>query len=261
MISIKSDSELKKMRKGGRILTDVMKRLMIEAVEGVSLKALDRIAEKEIIKQGGKPSFKMVKDYKWTICACVNDIVVHGIPNEYILKNGDIIGIDCGVYFEGFHTDSSWTIKIGDEKKDNKETKHFLEIGEQALYLALKKVKEGNYVYDISQAIENCISNSGYHIVKSLVGHGIGRQLHEEPEIPGFVNNARDKTPLLKKGMTLAIEVIYNMATPDIIYKDDGWTIASKDGKISGLFEATVEVTSHGCLVLTPLVPGLEKAI
>ncbi len=256
MIPIKTEEEIKIMKKGGKILEKVLDRLIEEAKVGMSLKNLDEIAERLILKNGAEPSFKKVKGYRWTICACLNDVVVHGIPSDYILKKGDVLGIDCGVYFGGYHTDAAWTLQLDSNngRNDKSEINQFLEKGKEALLLAIREVKPGNYVYDISKAIQETIEKAGYSIVRSLVGHGVGKKLHEEPEIPGFVSKKREETAKIYPGMVFAIEVIYNMGCAEVIYKgDDGWTIATKDGKISGLFEVTVAVTPHGSLVLTQI--------
>ncbi|MCL4339295.1 type I methionyl aminopeptidase [Patescibacteria group bacterium] len=275
MIHLKTVEEIEKMKKGGKILHDVLGILVKEAKLGVSLISLDQMAERLIVERGGTSSFKRVKGYHWTICSCVNDVVVHGIPDEYKIKTGDIVGIDCGVYFEGFHTDAAWTVSVGNS---DSKVKKFLDTGEAAFRKAISQVKLGNYIYDISKAIQDTVEKEGgYGVSRTLVGHGVGRQLHEEPEVPGYVSSPstsfhkfnrmdnlreedeklreqsiRESTPRLVPGLVIAIEVIYNMGSPDVVYKgNDGWTIVTKDGKISGLFEATVAVTSHGCVVLT----------
>ena len=251
MIDLKTDKQLQIMIEGGEILSSVMKKLLGNVDKGVSLKDLDSLAEREITKKGGKPSFKMVGGYDWSICSCVNEIVVHGVPDDYVIKEEDVVGIDCGVYYKGFHTDCSWTVRVpGGQKND--EIDKFLSVGKKALRQAISKVKVGNYIYDVSKAIQDNIEKYGYSIVKTLIGHGVGRKLHEDPEIPGFVKGKREKTAKITVGMALAVEVIYNMGVPQVDYKgDDGWTIVTRDGKISGLFEATVAVTSHGAIVLT----------
>lgn len=254
MVHIKSKQDLKKMEEGGAILSSVLLHLLKQTVPGVSLRELDVLAEREILKRGAKPSFKTVKNYKWTICACVNDVVVHGIPGSYILRKGDVVGIDCGVYYKGFNTDSSWTIRLIDGTVKEPEADRFLDVGKKALQCAIKEVKIGNYIYDISKAMQGTIESAGFSTVRTLVGHGVGKKLHEEPEVPNFVSKPRLTTPKIVEGMTLAVEAIYNFGTADIRYKGtDGWTIATKDGKISGLFEATVVATSHGCVFLTKI--------
>lgn len=252
MIIKKTDKEIEIMQRGGKILSQTMDYLIGEVAAGISLSKLDEKAEEMIKSLGGEPSFKKVRGYKWTICACLNDVVVHGIPTDEKLKRGDVIGIDCGVYYQGFHTDCSWST-IVEENNQDRENRRFLDAGEKALFEALQTVKSGNHIYDVSKAIQTYIEGSNYSVVKSLVGHGIGRNLHEDPEIPGFTKKARLDTPVITPGMVLAIEVIYNMGGDAVYYKgSDGWTIATKDAKISGLFEITVAVGDHGSIVLTP---------
>lgn len=269
MIQLKNSQEIETMREGGEILTGVLNLLFHSLHTGMKLSALDRMAEEEIIKRGGEPSFKKVKGYKWTICACVNDVVVHGIPGDYEVHAGDVLGLDCGVYYKGFHTDAAWTVQVKSDQdtsgvtqrgspdgggiiRRDDEINKFLEVGEKTLKEALKQVKAGNYIYDISRSIQENIESAGYSVVRSLVGHGVGRKLHEDPEIPGIVTNPRLRTPRIEEGMTLAVEVIYNAGKADVkLSESDGWTIRTKDGKISGLFEATVAVTNHGCVLLS----------
>ena len=256
MISLKSGEEIVIMQEGGRILKKVLKDSLAEVKPGVTLASLDKFAERKIHEFKAEPSFKKVPGYNFTICSCVNDVVVHGIPTDYVIKEEDIVGIDCGVYYKGFHTDAASTIKVKSlnlkAQINDKEVENFLSIGNRALLEAIKQVRSGNYIYDISQAIQNTIENAGYSVVRTLVGHGIGKNLHEEPEVPGFIKEKKEKTVKLNIGMVLAIEVIYNMGTSEVRYKgNDGWTIATKDGKISGLFEKTVALTPHGSLVLT----------
>lgn len=255
MIHLKDPSEIETMRKGGEILSGALKVTLDHIKPGVKLKELDRIAEETIKKRDASSSFRMVKGYKWSICSCVNEVVVHGIPNDYILSPGDVVGIDCGVYYQGFHTDAAWTVKVRNGKVGHQDdTDKFLAIGKKALSAAINQVKPGNYIYNISAAIQDTIEKARYSVVRSLVGHGVGRQLHELPEIPCFTRNEREKTTKIVPGMTLAIEVIYNMGSPEVMYRgDDEWTIVTKDGKIAGLFEATVAATFHGYLILAPL--------
>lgn len=253
MIQLKKKSEIEIMRKGGKILSSVMEILLSHVQAGVSLESLDKIAEAEIIKNGAKPSFKMVDNYQWSICTCVNEVVVHGIPIDYQLQEGDIIGIDCGVFFEGYHTDSSWTVAIPNtEGETDREIVKFLNTGEEALSGAISQLKVGNYIHDISLAIQETVEKEHYSVVKTLIGHGVGRSLHEDPEVPCFVKDERRKTARILPGLALAIEVIYNMGSSEVVYgRDDGWTIVTKDGKISGLFETTVAASNHGVILLT----------
>lgn len=256
MIKIKNSYEIEIMKQGGKILTDVLHLVFGKLEIGVTLSELDKLAEEEILKRGAFPSFKKVKGYNWTICACINDVVVHGIPNSYKIRQGDVVGIDCGVFYQGFHTDAAWTKKVqpfaSSQGKNSIEIDRFLKVGEDTLKEALKQVKVGNYIYDISRAIQENIESAGYSVVRSLVGHGVGRELHEDPEVPAVVTAPRMKTPQIIDGNVLAVEIIYNMGNPDVVLMErDGWTIKTKDGKISGLFEATVAATNHGSIVLS----------
>lgn len=259
MIHKKSQEELEQMKTGGKILAEVLSVVLRNIRPGVTERELDRLAERLILEKGGEPGFKKVRGYKYAICVSTNDVVVHGIPGEHSLKEGDIIGIDCGVFYKGFHTDMSETRRVSAVNKINKLTIDkrdkvdvFLETGKRALLEAIKQAKIGNRVGHISQTIQRIVEGAGYSVVRSLIGHGVGRSLHEEPEVPGFLEEPLSKTPLLEEGMTIAIEVIYNMGRPDVVYaNDDGWTIKTRDGSLSGVFEKTVAITKNGPLVLT----------
>lgn len=250
MIHIKSNEEVNKMRHGGHILSEVLHEVVSFAKVGVTELELDALAERLIKEKGGEPGFKRVKGYHYTICASTNDVVVHGIPTHYAYKEGDIAGIDCGVYYQGFHTDMAETILVSTQ---NSEKGKFLDTGKRALDAAIKQAKSGNRIGHISKTIQDIVEKeSGYSIVRSLVGHGVGRQLHEEPEVPGFLQDPIEKTPVLKPGMTIAIEVIYNMGGKEVIYKgNDDWTISTKDESISGVFERTVLIADAGPEILT----------
>jgi len=251
---IKTKEEIEIMRQGGKILADVLFEVLNHARVGVSELELDQLAEKLILERGGEPGFKKVDGYRHTICTSTNDIVVHGIPTDYKLKKNDVVGIDCGVFYNGFHTDMAQTIRIRDEElmiKDD-EVDRFLKIGEKAMWEGIEAAKLGGRIGDISKAIQGIVEGQGYSVVKSLIGHGVGRQLHEDPEVPGFLSGSILKTSLLKESMTLAIEVIYNMGKSDVVYSNsDGWTIKTKDGSLSGLFERTIAITPKGSIVLT----------
>lgn len=256
MIPLKTQEEIKIMSEGGQILAYVVSRVLENAKSGILELELDRLAETLILEKGGEPGFKKVKGYNHTICACTNEVVVHGVPSDYRLKEGDVFGLDCGVFYKGFYTDMARTIKIENRKlkienrKD--EIDKFLRVGRHALVEAIKVARVGNRIGHISKMIQEIIEGRGYSVVKSLVGHGLGRKLHEEPEIPGFVNNELMKTPLLKEGMTLAIEVIYNLGKSEVVRRREGpWTIFTKDGSLSATFEDTVAITRNGPLILT----------
>lgn len=256
MINIKTPDEIKIMQECGQMLSEVMWELVKNVRPGISEIELDHLAEKLIIEKGGEPGFKKVEGYKYSICVSTNDVVVHGIPTDYKLKTGDIIGIDCGVYYGGFHTDMSETLRVSSQnskvKSKKDEVDKFLEVGKNALKESIKQARIGNHVGHISKTIEDIVEPNGYSVVESLVGHGVGKELHEDPEVPGYLIGSIEKTPKLKEGMVIAVEVIYNMGDPDLILADDGWTLKTKDGSLGGLFERTVAITKTGPLILTP---------
>lgn len=252
MIPIKTDQEIEKMREGGKRLTQVLNQVLRAIKPGVSLEKLDKLAESLIEKKGGKPSFKMVKGYHWATCINVNQGVVHGVPDGYRLKNDDLVSVDMGMFCKGLHTDMARTLCVRRQKAKVKTQKDkFLETGKEALKKAIKAAKPGNRIGHISKAIQDVIQRRGYKPIEALTGHGVGKELHEEPQIPCFLKGKIEETPMLEPGMTLAIEVIYAQGSPEIVVAPDGWTIETQDGKMSGLFEETVAVTRDGPLILT----------
>lgn len=253
MINIKTAEDIEKMKKGGKILAEVIAEILKKAKPGVSELELEDLADKLIKKRGAFPGFKKVKNYSFATCISTNDVIVHGIPGKYRLKEGDVFGIDCGVYFDGFFTDMSNTVRIRSSSSKLKKDKidKFLEAGQKALNEAINKAKTGNRIGHISRAIQDIVEKEGYSVVRELIGHGVGKKLHEDPEVPGFLVKDIGRTPLLEEGMTIAIEVIYNMGKKEITYAKDGWTIKTRDGSISGLFEHTVLITKKGPLVIT----------
>lgn len=247
------DKKVEKMKVAGKILGEVLESTLSYLKPGVTEIEVDKYAEELIRKKGGEPGFKKVPGYKHTICISTNDIVVHGIPTTRVLNKGDVVGIDCGVFLDGFHTDMAETVVVGQSR--NKKVNKFLEAGKKAMFDGIKQAKSGNYVGNISEAMQEQIENKGgYSVVRSLVGHGVGRQLHEKPEIPGFLSGKVEKTPKLTVGMTIAIEIIYNMGKAGVVYsEDDDWTILTEDESLSGLFERTILVTEKGPKLLTSL--------
>ena len=246
-INIKTPEEVAIMREGGLKLRFIKKALAKEAKEGVSASEIEDLAESLIKESGGMPSFKMVSGYRWCTCINVNDGVVHGIPHPSIVfKKDDIVSIDVGLFYKGFHTDTSISLRIG-----GPETK-FLVAGRQALKAGIKEVKPKNRIHDISRAIESVLVDNGYAPIKALVGHGVGRELHEDPQIPCLARGPRELTPEIQIGAVFAIEVMYAEGVGEVyIDASDGWTIATKDGKMSALFEETVAVTENGPSILT----------
>jgi len=234
------------MAEGGDILARA-RRIAAEAVRpGITTLELDAIADKVITEAGGIPAFKKVSGYKHATCINVNDVVVHGIPGKQIIKAGDKVGIDVGVIWKGWNTDGAVTIMCG-----QKETK-FLKTSREAMEKAIGRAKAGNYIWDLSEAMQTTVEKAGYGAVRALTGHGIGRKLHEEPAIPCFTVGGRENSVRIVVGMALAIEIMANEGSYDVAYiNDDGWTIGTTDGKISALFEETVAVTAQGTVILT----------
>ncbi len=249
MIHIKTPEQIESMAYGGKILRDVLFEALDKVKPGVTEAEIDAFAEKCIRERGGEPGFMKVKGYHNTICSSTNDVVVHGIPGGYVFQEGDVVGVDCGVYYKGFHTDMSETVGVG---KISKAAANFLKTGRKALDAAILQAKAGNRIGHISKTIQDIVEKEeGYSVVRSLIGHGVGRKLHEDPEVPGYLAGSIERTPLLKEGMTIAIEVIYNMGTPEVYLAPDGWTIKTQDGKISGVFERTIAITGSGPKILT----------
>lgn len=247
-ISVKSPDEIEAMAEGGKKLSKIKNALRRAVGEGVRASDIEKLASKLIKEAGGEASFKMVPGYRWATCVNINEGLVHGIPKkEIVFKKGDVVSVDVGIYFRGFHTDTSFTLAL--EPKDG--TAKFLRVGKEALEGAILKAKVGNRIYDISEAIEEKVRKAGYSPIKALVGHGVGRELHEEPQIPCFTYGRREDSPEIAPGVVLAIEVMYAQGKPNVVKEPDGWTISMADGKISALFEETVAVTSHGPFVLT----------
>lgn len=248
-VQIKTDQEMEIMRQGGVILARVKKATAREVKAGVNAMEIEKFVTDMIESEGAEPSFKKVSGYHWSTCVNVNDGVVHGIPKkEVVFKKGDIVSVDLGVYYKGFHTDTAVTVLVDSE--DGKK-KDFLSHGRHADNAGIKAVKAGRTVGDISEAIEEVLKKANLRPIRSLTGHGVGRELHEAPAIPNFVSGSPDERVVLKKGMVLAIEVMYTEGKGDIVLDQDGWTLRTKDGKIAGLFEETVAITGHGPIVLT----------
>ena len=247
-INIKSPDELKIMEEGGKKLSFIKHSLMDMVDVGVKASDLEKLAVNLIEKTGGKASFKMVPGYSWATCINVNAGLVHGIPHKSIVfKKGDVVSGDMGLYYKGFHTDTSFTVAIS----PSLEVKKFLNVGKKAFVAASLAAKPGNRIYDISEKMEDTITLFGYTPVRDLVGHGIGKDLHEAPAIPCFTERPREKSALIEPGMAIAIEVMYAMGGYLVITEKDGWTIGMEDGKISALFEDTVIVAQKGSRIIT----------
>jgi methionyl aminopeptidase len=248
MIKLKSEAEMEIMEAGGAKLGRVKKILSDAIKAGVTAQDIEDLAIKSIKAEGAEASFSKVPGYRWATCVNINEGLVHGIPTKNIIfKKGDVVSVDVGIYYKGFHTDTS--ITVGIELPPEKQK--FLNVGKETLQKALKVVKAGNHIYDISKVIEDSVESAGYSTIKALVGHGVGRDLHEDPQIPCFVPGKIEDSQVIKKGMILAVEVMYAFGSDKVEILEDGWTIAMRDGKISGLFEDSIAVTEKGSVVLT----------
>ncbi len=249
MITIKSSREIKLMQEASQILVQARQALFKMIQPGISTEALDQKADTVIRSLGGIPSFKDYEGYPKSICTSVNEVVIHGIPSsKIILKEGDIISIDIGVNVKGYHADSAFTYAVGNISS---EAKQLLEITEKALYIGIEEAKPGNYVSNIGHAIETFIKPYGYGIVETFTGHGIGKELHEAPQVLNY--GPKNQGPKLKPGMTICIEPMVNLGTKDVQVLKDGWTVVTKDKRLSAHFEHMVLITEEGCEIMTTL--------
>jgi methionyl aminopeptidase len=248
MIICKSEVELNLMREAGRIVAETH-RILAEAIRpNVTTKELDQIAEDYIRSQGANPSFKGYNSFPGSICASVNEQLVHGIPGPKRLAEGDIISIDIGAHYQGYHGDSAWTYPVG---MVSETARKLLEITERSLYLGIAEAKPEARLYTLSHAIQTCIEESGFSIVREYVGHGIGADLHEPPQIPNY--GVPNKGPRLKPGMVLAIEPMVIVGGQHVKTLEDNWTVVTVDGTLCAHFEHTVAITADGYEILTKL--------
>jgi len=248
-ISIKSDKEIELMRESGRILAKVLKELEAHVRPGVSTLEIDRICYELIKSDGCTPSFLNYNGFPASICVSINDEVVHGIPDrDRIIKEGDIVSLDCGVIYEGYHSDAARTLPVGEISP---EAKKLIEVTEQSFFEGIKYAKAGNHLHEISEAIQAYVESFGFSVVRDLVGHGIGRHLHEEPQVPNF--KQRSRGPKLVAGMTLAIEPMVNAGRYDVYWADNDWTVLTEDGSLSAHYENTVLITEGEPKILTLL--------
>ncbi len=249
---LKTPQELELMRENGTKLSAIMQELVRFSKVGTRLLEIEELAVELMKEADGKPGFMMVPGYHWATCININEGIVHGIPTERKIKDGDLVTIDTGMFYKGFHSDMAESFLVG-KSQYQKEIEAFLEAGRKALAAAIEMAQPGNRIGHISQAIQNIIEPAGYSVSYELTGHGVGRTLHEYPQIPGYLGVELEQTPVIKPGMTLAIEVIYSMGDPDIITdEEDGWTIAMADGSLSAVFEKSVGVTESGNVLITP---------
>jgi methionyl aminopeptidase len=253
MINLKTKHEIDLMARAGRLLASVLPPLRDACVPGVRTSDLDRIADKLIRDGGAVPGFLGYHGFPKSICVSINDEAVHGIPGNRKVAAGDVVSLDLGLVLEGFWADVGITVGVG---KISKEADRLIKVTEEALYVGIDKAQPGGYLGDISFAIQNHVEKAGFSVIRQFVGHGIGRQMHEDPQVPNF--GSPGTPPRLKPGMTLAIEPMVNAGSHEVYMKPDGWTICTVDGGLSAYFEHTVAITDQGPLILTALSsPGL----
>jgi methionyl aminopeptidase len=248
MIVLRSDDEIKKIREAGRIIAITLEKVKARVKPGVRTEELDSIALAEILRHKGYPAFKDYKGYPANICTSVNETVVHGIPSRKQLKDGDIVSIDIGVGYGDYFADAAITVPVGNIAP---EARRLLDVTDNALSIGIDNARIGNRLSDISASIQKFVEDNGLSVVRAFVGHGIGTKIHEEPEIPNFGNPNRG--PRLEQGMVLAIEPMVNAGTFDVEILEDGWTVVTKDGKLSAHFEHTIVITTRGPEILTLL--------
>lgn len=246
MITIKSKREIELLQVAGNIVYKTHQYIKPYIKEGIKTKELDRLAEAFIRSQGATPSFKGYEGFPTALCISVNSEVVHGFPSDYVLKNGDIVSLDIGACYKGYHGDSAWTYKVGDVSK---EVDYLLEYTEKSLFVGLEQVKPGNRIGDIGHAIETYAKEHKLGVVRELCGHGVGTSVHEDPEVPNY--GTPNTGPRLREGMVIAVEPMLTLGSPRIFVHDNDWTIDTQDGSPSAHFEHTVVVTADGYKILT----------
>ncbi len=246
MITLKSKREIELLKEAGHIvyLTHQYLRPYIKA--GIKTKELDSLAEKFIRSKGATPSFKGYEGFPSTLCISINDEVVHGFPSERVLQDGDIISIDIGACYKGYHGDSAWTYTVGSVSDD---AKYLLEHTEKALYEGIKQAKVGARIGDISYAIEKYAKEHNLGVVKELVGHGVGTSIHESPDVPNY--GTKGTGPKIRDGMVIAIEPMLTLGSPDIYIEDNDWTVKTEDSSLSAHYEHTIAITNEGVIILT----------
>lgn len=247
MIYLKNKAEIAKMRESGRIVAKAQRLVSARIAPGVTPRELNDYADQIIREEGGIPSFLNYRGFPDATCISVNEVVVHGIPSDVPLKDGDIIGLDFGVVKDGWHADGAWTYPVG---TISTEAQRLLNVSRESLYQGIGKAKIGNRIGDISAAVQKYVESNGYSVVRDLVGHGIGQKLHEEPQaVPNF--GKAGKGELLREGMTICIEPMVNQGRFDVETLADKWTLVTKDGKLSAHFEHTIAITRDGPEILT----------
>jgi methionyl aminopeptidase len=248
LIVLKSEDEIKRMSESCRIVAEVLEGFRKIIAPGVKTEEIDRFAESFIRSKGAKPAFKGYRGYPSSVCTSINDQVVHGIPSSTKLRNGDIISLDIGVNYKGFFGDAALTLPVG---TIGKEAERLVNVTEQSLQAGIEQAEAGNRISDISSSIQQHAESEGFSVVRTFVGHGIGRELHEEPQIPNY--GRPGEGPEIREGMTLAIEPMVNAGGWEVSILNDGWTAVTKDRKLSAHFEHTVAITKNGQVILTKI--------
>jgi len=249
MINLKTNEEIKTMRDGGKILATILNKISDSIKKDTQTKELDKLAQELILSYGAKPSFLGYNGYPYSICISINDEVVHGLPSGRIIQGGDLVSLDLGIFFNGFHLDSALTVLVESDKPEFKKSEELIRVAKKSLELGIKEARPGNYVGDISFAIESFVKKNNFSVVRELVGHGIGRNLHEDPQVPNFGEKGRG--PELVEGTVIAIEPMISSGNWKVVLANDGFTYKTKDGSLAAHFEHTVAVTKDGPLVLT----------
>ncbi|GAA0123752.1 MAG: type I methionyl aminopeptidase [Clostridium argentinense] len=246
MIIIKSDMEIEYMRNAGKVVADTLATIEAVIKPGITTAEINKLAEEFILEQGAKPSFKGYGGFPASICASVNDEVIHGIPNNRVLQEGDIISVDCGAVLNGFHGDAARTFPVG---KISKAAEDLIRITRECFFKGVEKAKVDNRLTDISAAIQSYAESFGYSVVRDFVGHGIGKSMHEDPQVPNYGTAGRG--PKLSHGMVLAIEPMINVGKFNVKVKPNGWTVVTSDGSLSAHYENTVAILNNGPEILT----------
>jgi methionyl aminopeptidase len=252
MIIRKSPQEIEGMARAGELVADTITLVGEHLQPGISMLELDRLAEEFIRSRGGVPTSKGYKGFPAALCISPNDMVVHGIPTDYRAREGDLVSVDVGITLDGLIADSAYTFAVGEISS---EAQRLLDVGQEALVAGIDQARVGNHLTDISHAVQQVVEEAGFSVIRSLVGHGVGRSYHEAPQIPNF--GAPGRGPLLNSGMTLAIEPMINAGDPDVVVADDAWSIFSADHSLSAHFEHTVAVTENGPRILTRAREGV----
>lgn len=249
MVILRLPEEIEKARASNRIVAEVLSKLREKIKPGVRTRELDKFAEEIAEKRGAKPAFKGYRGYPHSLCISINEVVVHGMPSERILEEGDIVSLDFGVCYHGFCGDSAITLPVG---KVTPKASRLMQVTEQSLYAGIEQARSGNRLGDISAAVQGVVEDAGYSVVRDFVGHGIGKDLHEDPQIPNFGQKGRGIE--LKRGMILAIEPMVNEGKYKVQILPDGWTVVTRDGSLSAHFEHSIAITENGPDILSRLI-------